>query len=451
MPYYHGPTIPGNMPRIGRLPLTPPEVWGTGNPQQQQYGVIGQSYYDPSLQDQMNAGTIKRSTRYDYDLPPVSAPIYGYRSHEYGYESQMHKLPPICTYDLDHRLQPIHQEVKEEKVAGGVASVLTYKMEQMIDFVSEMATAMHDLSKQVQFKDIDVCLKLAPDNTTVTPVFRKYVSQVLTSTRLPISTVMLALNYLAIRMEILQDLSYSGIPQANLFSMLTTALMLASKFLDDNTFQNRSWAEVSHTPVAELNKHEVTWLVDMEWRLHFDVDAEFKSWLQCYERYAEAKKVRSMQSSMEALKLSKLPWQPEMARQPQTTRYLPQTPLYTPPSHHHESNFGPYRERPNPWQQWNPPRNLSPPSAGPSYPSTPADWFHKPSTGFGQHSMAFSNRPLPPLQILPSSQSPYYPNNYSQYTPVWSGHPPSCHCCQRSSDYPRVNMSQHGYGIPSAA
>lgn len=447
MPYYHGHGMQTHLPRANRLPLTPPEVWGNGTQHLPHYGVIGQSYYDQSVQDQLNAGFAKRPTRHEYDFPPVSAPIHSqYRGQEYGFESQIPTLPPIRTYDLDRQLQPMTQameEPQEEKVAGGVASTLTYKMEQMVDFVSEMATVMHDLHRQnFQFKDIDVCRSLQPNNASVTPAFRKYVSQVLTSTRLPISTIMLALNYLAMRMEIIQN--SPGALQANLFQMLTTALMLASKFLDDNTFQNRSWAEVSHVPVADLNKHEVAWLIDMKWHLHFDVDAEFKTWLQAYERYAEAKKVRQIQSSMDALKLNHV----EM-RQPQATRYLPQTPLYTPPSHH-EASFGQTRERPNPWQQWVPPRTISPPSAGPSFPSTPAEWFKNPSSGFGQHSMAFSSRPVPPLQILPSNQSPYYGNNYSQYTPAWSSHPIGCHCCHRSADYNRFGLHQ-GYGVSSIA
>lgn len=440
--------MPTHLSRLNRLPLTPPEIWGIGNQQQQNYGAIGQSHYDQSISDQANGRHIKRLARYAHEYPSVSAPIYSqYQGQEYSYDSQLPILPPLRTQNIDRQIQSSSQaiqEPKEEPVAGGVASTLTYKMDQMIDFVSEMATAMYDLHTQnFQFKDIDVCRSLQPSSATVAPAFRKYVSQILTSTRLPISTIMLALNYLTMRMEILQDMSATG-PEANLFQLLTTSLMLASKFLDDNTFQNRSWAEVSHTPVADLNKHEVSWLIDMNWRLHFDVDAEFKTWLCRYERYAEAKKVRLMQTNMEALKLNH---QAEAIRQSQATRYLPQTPLYTPPSHH-ESSFGQARERPNPWQQWIPPRTLSPQSANSSFPSTPADWFKHPSTGFGQHSMAYSSRPLPPLQILSSNHSPYYGGNYSQYTPIWTGHPNGCHCCHRSADYARVH---NAYGVQTVA
>ena len=159
--------------------------------------------------------------------------------------------------------------------------------------------------------------------------------------------------------------------------------------------------------------------------------------------------MRQMRSTMEVMKLNH---QAENLRQAQAARYIPQTPLYTPPSHY-ESSFGQVRERPNPWQQWVPPRTLSPQSANSSFPSTPNDWSKNPSTGFGQqqhHSMGYPSRPLPPPQILSSNHSPYYGNggNYSQFTPVWNGHPNGCYCCHRSVDYDR---GHHSYSIQTMA
>lgn len=52
--------------------------------------------------------------------------------------------------------------------------------------------------------------------------------------------------------------------------MLTIALLLASKFLDDNTFQNKSWSEVTGLAVGDLNALEKTWLEEIGWHLHVD-------------------------------------------------------------------------------------------------------------------------------------------------------------------------------------
>lgn len=54
------------------------------------------------------------------------------------------------------------------------------------------------------------------------------------------------------------------------YRMTTIALLLGSKFLDDNTFQNRSWSEVSGLTVSELNTLEVEWLIAIDWTLHLD-------------------------------------------------------------------------------------------------------------------------------------------------------------------------------------
>ena len=56
----------------------------------------------------------------------------------------------------------------------------------------------------------------------------------------------------------------------HLFRLLTIAVVLGSKFLDDNTFINRSWSEVSGIQVHELNELELEWLLAIKFKLHRD-------------------------------------------------------------------------------------------------------------------------------------------------------------------------------------
>ena len=327
----------------------------------------------------------------------------------------------------------VREPSKEEKVAGGVSATLDYDMEQMIDFVAEMAQGMYDLfTAHFCFAGIDIFRSIQP-NTAISPEFRKYVSQILTSTRLPSSTVLLALHYLSGRVEMLQSQGVNASTTGHLYHLLTVALMLASKFLDDNTFQNRSWAEVSHIKVSELNQTERDWLFDINWILHFDVNDPkgFKGWMQQWELYRTKKAELSV--SMESLKLN--PVDPNRMQYP-ATRYNPQTGLYTPP---YTENFKPNMGgRTQPWQQWAT-RN-SPPSAGPSGPTTP-EWYRQSIMGFGQHSMAYSNRPLPPLQVLPSNHSPYW-GGYQQFTPSpWGLHNAACGCGYCALHHERYAMS----------
>ena len=361
-------------------------------------------------------------------LPPIRIP-------ENAMENNLMQHPSISA----SQIQQVEVQPKEEKVAGGVAAHLDYEMEQMIDFVAEMAQGMYDLfESRFCLADIDISRSVQP-NALVTSAFRKYVSQILTSTRLPSSTILLALHYLATRMTMLSTQGVYTSSTGHLYHMLTTSLMLGSKFLDDNTFQNRSWAEVSHIPVADLNKHEMEWLVDVHWDLHIDSkDPQgFPVWLKQWERW-QAKKV---EMSLEALKLTSVDTTLHM--QLSSHKYMPPTPVYTPPYSESMFNMNIKDRSPTHWSQWPPIRTLSPPSAGHSGPATP-DWYGKHGAmGYGPPPLAYASRPLPSLNILPSSnQSPYYTSYQSQYNPSpWATHNTPCGCGQCSILNDRYSMT----------
>ncbi|KAA8893746.1 hypothetical protein FN846DRAFT_787518 [Sphaerosporella brunnea] len=166
-------------------------------------------------------------------------------------------VPVDENYHLQVRQEARRQEQpapQEEKLVGGVSAHLDYEMEEMTDFVGTMAQR----------------LVLGPmSHDKLLPSYRKFVHQILSSTRLPSSTILLGLVYLRERM---QSPPMSTMPRQdnNVYRLLTIALLLASKFLDDNTFQNKSWSEVTSIPVQELNALEKEWLKDMRWNLHVD-------------------------------------------------------------------------------------------------------------------------------------------------------------------------------------
>lgn len=450
-----------------QLPLTPPEHFGF-------YNNTSGSFCTPSMN---SYGTSCNDFRYGSDGQNPS--IYGkqpyanrgsYPDHVPGFSSALERrenvygtiappiLPPIRIPESAMKNQAVHQtlpavreqavaEPKEEKPAGGVAAHLDYEMEQMIDFVAEMAQGMYDLfESRLCLADVDLS-RSVQSGSSVSASFRTYVSQILTSTRLPSSTLMLALHYLATRMTMLSSQGVYTSSTGHLYHMLTTALMLASKFLDDNTFQNRSWAEVSHIAVTDLNKHEMEWLVDIGWDLHFDpTDIQgFNGWIKQWERW-QAKKV---QLSMEALKLTAMD---NMRMQQSAHKYSPPTPLYTPPFSGSSFNFGVKDRSSSHWQQWPPIRTLSPPSANPSGPTTP-EWYAKHSIGnFGQGPHNYSSRPLPPLHLAPGyNWSPYYGNMSSHYSASsWGGHGVGCGC--GCCSFPQDSHSMaHSYGIQPVA
>jgi hypothetical protein len=85
--------------------------------------------------------------------------------------------------------------------------------------------------------------------------------------------------------------------------MLTVALLLGSKFLDDNTFQNKSWSEVSGISVKDLNTLEYEWLSATGWCLYVNLDKseDYNAWLKNWRDWLQNKKRQQAQTNHERL------------------------------------------------------------------------------------------------------------------------------------------------------
>lgn len=342
-------------------------------------------------------------------LPPIRSNV------------QLPAIPPQY-----RRQDPVAQpeQRKEEKTTGGVAAHLDYEMEQMSDFVAEMAQGMYALyTTKINIADIDLARSVHP-GSSVSPQFRKYVLQILSSTRLPSSTILLGLYYLASRMRMLSSAGVytSGSGQVSRF--LTVALILGSKFLDDNTFQNKSWSEVSNIPVAELNKLELEWLFAFEWKIHdriYEKQEGFASW----RRHWESWRAKAVARAQEPLRRALAPIDTNTSRaniisKPLMSPEGPIPPQYQRPTHYETSWLNPAASE------------YSPPSAPDSGPTTPdyyavGPWAYPPPP--------YSRAWIPPPPYMQPSAPPSQPPSYHQ-TPyalpfaqsVWTGHGSSCGC-----------------------
>ena len=340
-------------------------------------------------------------------------------------------LPPQYMVH-DARVQAEHKQ-KEEKPLGGVAAHLDYEMDQMSDFVAEMAQGMYAIYiSRVPLADIDFMRSVHP-NSSVSPAFRRYVSQILSSTRLPSSTILLGLYYLATRMQMLSASgNYHHKPPTSIYRMLTIALLLGSKFLDDNTFQNRSWAEVSSIPVTELNSMELEWLFDFEWTIHrriFDERDGFPVWRKHWMNYKQNAAEVAVAKARESHKLTPIDTGIRRTHSVNKALMSPEGPI--PPQYRSASTLEP---------QWigSFPNDYSPPSAPHSGPTTPdyygsGAWAHP----RGHPPPPYSRQMWAPTTAAPyappRSQPPSYhhtPSYNQQYTApsIWTGHGISCGC-----------------------
>ncbi|XXG98844.1 hypothetical protein Hte_005174 [Hypoxylon texense] len=171
---------------------------------------------------------------------------------------------------------------------GGVCAVLDYETELMAEYVADMA------------------VRVVLPKTTVSGAFRKFVSQILTSTRLPSTTILLGMNYLAKRVNMLNQAGPFNPTDGQMWKMLTVALLLGSKFLDDNTFQNRSWSDVSGIHVSELNTMENEWLKHIGWSLYVNLDQsqDYNAWLKSWKDWEENKRFQRLQQEQQQSQLA---------------------------------------------------------------------------------------------------------------------------------------------------
>lgn len=324
---------------------------------------------------------------------------------------------------------------------GGVCAVLDYEVDMMAEYVAEMATRL-----------------VTPDATVSSP-FRKFVTQILTSTRLPSTTILLGMNYLAKRINAMKGQGPYKASEGQVWRYLTVSLLLGSKFLDDNTFQNRSWSEVSGIAVSELNSLEFDWVQAMQWRLYVNLDLskDYQAWLDSWRDYQQMKKRQVAQASRERL-ASQIP-----AIDTEISRYNGSR--HSPNSRYIQEQVAEYERyqalkaqqsypsRDATWQQnpWSAP--LTPPDSGygtPDYGMSATssnarynDWFSNAATQYA------SRYPQPAVanQYFPNRQAPYA--SYPYHHGGWEHGMGDCNCTGCSGSIKQTPyFVAPGYGQP---
>lgn len=321
---------------------------------------------------------------------------------------------------------------------GGVCAVLDYEVDMMAEYVAEMA------------------VQLVTPRLNVTAPFRKFVSQILTSTRLPKTTILLGMNYLSKRVNGLKQLGPFHPHEGQVWRMLTIALLLGSKFLDDNTFQNRSWSEVSGIAVSELNKLEADWLRGIHWNLYVNLERseDYNAWLDSWSDWMNRKKIAQTLANRERAAALVTPIQTDFVRSPsqsyenqsyevwrqqQVAEYERLSSL----KRNEQAQQQPaYRPHEITWNQYSagawPNAPLTPPDSGygtPEYPTSATsgnaplygDWFNR---AFSDGSNQRYSRQGSAANIYhhPHRHSHYpgYYNNYGQN--IWEMNVAECNC-----------------------
>lgn len=309
---------------------------------------------------------------------------------------------------------------------GGVCAVLDYEVDQMTDYVAEMAQ------------------RIVLPGSPVSPAFRKFVSGLLTSTRLPSTTILLGMNYLARRDN---GMKVTGGPKptdGQVWRMLTIGLLLGSKFLDDNTFQNRSWSEVSGIAVSELNALESEWLTAMDWTLYVNLDEsdDFNAWLRSWNEWRDAKNLQRKATLERLAPLPLAPIDTNVQRpRPYPQPYSGYSSKHTSPERPQSGLITPYEQ--NNWMSSYPTPQLTPPSSNPASGVNTPEYLSATGGGprfndwsvYHQYPRYHQAGPVPGhVSFVPTRIAPYhtpFTNHYSSHYGgnIWDSGDCNCHNC----------------------
>ncbi|KAK0232660.1 cyclin-domain-containing protein [Armillaria fumosa] len=118
-----------------------------------------------------------------------------------------------------------------------------------------------------------------------TPTFVQFMQKLLETTQVSHSVIVLSLHYI----YRLKDRNNGTPAQAGSeFRIAVAALMMANKFLDDNTYTNKTWSEVSGIELSEINRMEREFLMGVDFNLYVDKKT-YESWLSLLKGLVLAK------------------------------------------------------------------------------------------------------------------------------------------------------------------
>ncbi|KAK1751502.1 hypothetical protein QBC47DRAFT_307633 [Echria macrotheca] len=207
-------------------------------------------------------------------------------------------LPQPSSATLDH-----DQKDKRDRVMVSHSLVTPESIDpnrgNLADFVAELAaffwfesTAVMESAENIRFTPRGAPVRRISPLAKATPEFKKWVENILSTTQVTQNVIFLALLFLY-RLKTKNPM-VRGRPGSE-YRLFTVALMLGNKFLDDNTYTNKTWAEVSGISVNEIHIMEVEFLSNMrysllvskeEWEEWLDRCSKLREFLQRSQRYS---------------------------------------------------------------------------------------------------------------------------------------------------------------------
>lgn len=140
------------------------------------------------------------------------------------------------------------------------------------------------------------CPKNGPINTKAVLSLRTFIQETLRRSRTSYSTLQVALYYLiVVKAHVPRfDFTMEQPEESRSFRalqcgrrMFLSALILASKYLQDHNYSARAWSKISGLSTHEINFNEMTFLSAIKWKLHIG-ESVFQRWTDIVLRYTNS-------------------------------------------------------------------------------------------------------------------------------------------------------------------
>lgn len=188
--------------------------------------------------------------------------------------SQMPLLTPIHRSKTLQELSPKEQSLEPIKSKINLSKTLLTPQVLTPQFSAFVAKFVYSIWHTISFQSA------ATQHHKGLPHFVRFTHEILRSTSLPFSVVLLALKLIHTLKT--RRPALTGAPGSEC-RLIVCALMLAMKSLCDNTYSNRSWEKISGIPLIELNQTEMEFLVQIQFDLVIPA-SEYFEWLETIEQ-----------------------------------------------------------------------------------------------------------------------------------------------------------------------
>jgi len=169
---------------------------------------------------------------------------------------------------------------------------LVRQRDRKVDFVDNLVDSATQMVEVIWPLSVVHCPAESSQGRGVLPL-RTYIEETLRRSRTSYSTLQVALYYLILIMPLVPRTDFTMEQASNCPAgrallcgrrMFLSALILASKYLQDRNYSAKAWSKMSGLKINEINTNERTFLEKVNWRLHIPKPM-FEKWQELVLRY----------------------------------------------------------------------------------------------------------------------------------------------------------------------